>query len=103
MSSDYKSNFCFEVSCGMRWNVQDVVVTLNITMTGTVSHNLCAPCMLCVMTMAVVSIIALRCCYSEDGDRFCGILSLEDHSVNLHHHDSVVWGFADKIEVCKWH
>jgi len=38
--------------------VQGVVVTLNITMTSTVSHYLCAPCMLCVMKMAVVSTIA---------------------------------------------
>jgi len=75
MSVDCKSNFRCEFLCGMRWNVEDVAVTSNITMTSTVSHYLCAPCMLCVMEMAVVSTIALRCCYSEDGDRFYAILS----------------------------
>jgi hypothetical protein len=66
MSADYKSNFYCEYSCGMRWNVQDVVMTLNIAMTST-------PCMRCVMKMAVVSTIALRYCYSEGGDGFYGI------------------------------
>jgi hypothetical protein len=55
------------------------------------------------MKMTVVSTIALRYCYCEDGDRFYGIPSLEDHSVNLHHHESVIWGFSDKMEIREWH
>jgi hypothetical protein len=98
MSADHKSSFHCEFSCGMRWNVQDVVVcvTLNITMTS-------APWMLLIIKMAVVSTVALRYCYAEVGDRFSCILSLEDHSVNLRHHANIIWGFPGKMEICQWH
>jgi hypothetical protein len=52
--------------------------------------------------MAVVSTIALRYCCSEDGDRFYGILRLEDHSVYLYLHENVILGFTDNMEIRKW-
>jgi hypothetical protein len=102
MSAGKNNNFYYEFSCGMQWNVEDWLCDFE-----RYHDQYIIPSSVCIMhavcnDMAVVSTVTLRYCYSEDGDRFCGILSLEDHSVYLYVHENVILRLTDNMEICKW-